>query len=59
LALTGCMTDDPGRPYAVSAQSGDWKIDKQRDRITGAPLSGAIVNASAGYNSYRDRPIAA
>lgn len=47
--LTGCKTDD-----GLSAKSGSWSIDKQADRITGAPLSGAIVYTLTSNNSMSD-----
>jgi hypothetical protein len=46
LPLGGCLRD----PYVSTTSivtSGQWKIDRMTDRVTGAPISSAGVNAMA------------
>ena len=54
LSLGGCFRD----PYVDTAQvvqSGNWRIDRQTDRITNAPISSALVTAMAS-NTYEPFP---
>ncbi len=54
IALGGCSRD----PYVTSdgdAISGNWRIARQTDRITGSPLASVAIVAMAS-NTYEDFP---
>lgn len=43
MVLGACAARDPLVSASDTAASGNWKIERQVDRITGAPLSSAIL----------------
>ncbi|HZL39689.1 MAG TPA: hypothetical protein VFC45_05340 [Pseudolabrys sp.] len=53
LLLADCGMRDPFvniNPYDTTP-SGDWRIEKQVDRITGAPISNAFLTPRQASNS--------
>jgi hypothetical protein len=48
--LGGCLTSDPPS-YSTYAKAGSWRIDRQVDRITAAPVAGASVNTQSSSNT--------
>jgi hypothetical protein len=53
LALGACVTArDPIVTTAVPARAGNWMLDRQIDRTTGAPLSSAyVITKTSSYSS--------
>jgi hypothetical protein len=51
LALGGCSARDPYVSSARAAPAGDWRIERQTDRVTGAPLSSAFLMTKQSSNS--------
>lgn len=51
MALTACATRDPAVTMAGAATVGNWRIERQVDRITGAPISSAYLPTRAVSNS--------
>ena len=49
--LGACVTRDPTVSTANAVPSGNWKIERQVDRITGAPLSSAFLMTRTVSNS--------
>jgi hypothetical protein len=56
VALSACAGRDPLVSNASAVPSGDWRIERQVDRITGAPLSSAFVMTKNSSNSQVDFP---
>jgi hypothetical protein len=50
-ALSGCMGRDPLVSSAQATPAGNWKIERQVDRITGAPLASALLVTRASSNT--------
>lgn len=51
LALSACVTRDPAVSVSNPTISGNWKIERQVDRITGVPLPSAQLMTSVSSNS--------
>lgn len=52
VALLGaCAKRDPLVSTAGATPAGNWRIERQVDRVTGAPLSSAILMTSTSSNS--------
>ncbi|HVV80888.1 MAG TPA: hypothetical protein VHD59_14940 [Pseudolabrys sp.] len=52
LSLSACAgVRDPTVGTTNTVQAGEWRIEKQIDRITGAPLESALVVASSSHSS--------
>lgn len=51
LSLCACAARDPLVSIAGATPSGDWRIERQVDRITGAPLSSALLQTRSSSNS--------
>lgn len=49
--LGGCVTRDPAVSVTSATPSGNWKIEKTVDRITGAPLPSAQLMTRTSSNS--------
>ncbi|MBN8962217.1 MAG: hypothetical protein J0H71_13875 [Rhizobiales bacterium] len=49
--LGGCITRDPAVSVSNATPSGNWKIEKTVDRITGAPLPSAQLMTRTSSNS--------
>jgi hypothetical protein len=49
--LGGCAARDPLVSNAVTASSGNWRVERQIDRITGAPMSSALLMAQASNSA--------
>lgn len=50
--LCGCTARDPYVTAAAGVASGNWRIERQIDRITGAPSSSAmLITASSSHSS--------
>ena len=43
LLLAACVTHDPAVSISNTASAGNWKIERQIDRVTGAPFSSALL----------------
>ena len=56
LLLSACAGRDPYVSNAAAVPSGNWQIDRQVDRITGAPLSSAMLMTNRSSNSAVDFP---
>lgn len=56
LLLDACATRDPLVSTAGATPSGNWRIERQIDRITGAPISSALLPTSVSSNSAVDYP---
>lgn len=56
VLLGACMTRDPYVASPANTSSGAWKIERQVDRITGAPVPSAIIVIDNASNSFADRP---
>jgi len=54
-ALAGCLGRDPYVTSANETQVGAWRISRQPDRVTGAPLPSAGI-ATMASNTYSDVP---
>ena len=50
LPASGCARD-PMVSTAYATPVGNWKVERQVDRITGAPLSSALLTANTGSNT--------
>ena len=53
--LAACAVRDPFVYNSKSQSSGDWTIERQTDRITGAPITSAFVTTRAS-NSIAEYP---
>lgn len=51
LLLGACVTRDPAVSVSNATTSGNWKIERQIDRITGTPLPSAQLMTAASSNS--------
>jgi hypothetical protein len=51
VVLGGCVTRDPAVSVSNATPSGNWKIEKTVDRITGAPLPSAQLMTRTSSNS--------
>jgi hypothetical protein len=51
LTLCACRDRDPLVSSASAIPVGDWRIERQTDRITGEPLSSAILMTAKSSNS--------
>ena len=51
LPLAGCPARDPIVSTSTPAPVGNWRIERQTDRITGAPLSSAFLTTRNSSNS--------
>jgi hypothetical protein len=51
LLLAACSGYDPYVYGGKSAMAGHWRIEQQADRVTGAPISSAMVNTSRVANA--------
>jgi hypothetical protein len=56
LLLGACSGRDPLVSNAGAKPVGNWRVEHQTDRITGAPLSSAFVIAPGASNSAVDFP---
>ncbi|MES2752622.1 MAG: hypothetical protein V4661_14735 [Pseudomonadota bacterium] len=56
VGLGGCAGRDPYVAAPASTPSGNWKIERQIDRITGVPVPAAINVIDNASNSFADRP---
>lgn len=56
VLLGACAGRDPYVAAPANTASGAWKIERQVDRITGAPVPSAIVVIDNASNSFADRP---
>ncbi len=51
LPLAGCLARDPIVSSTNAAPVGNWRIERQTDRITGQPLSSAFLTTRDSSNS--------
>jgi hypothetical protein len=51
LPLAGCFGRDPIVSSSFAAPVGNWRVERQTDRITGAPLSSAFLITRDSSNS--------
>jgi hypothetical protein len=49
--LCGCATRDPAVMTNDTTRAGNWRIETQIDRITGAPLESALLVAPSSHSS--------
>jgi hypothetical protein len=49
--LSGCAARDPLVSNAVTAPAGNWRVERQTDRITGAPIASALLMAQASNSA--------
>lgn len=50
LPLSGCVTArDPAVTPAVAKSSGNWRVERQTDRVTGAPMPNAYLTARSSH----------
>jgi hypothetical protein len=54
LPLAGCFGRDPIVSTSFAAPVGNWRVERQTDRITGAPLSSVILTTRDCSNSVVD-----
>ena len=54
LVLGGCAGRDPYVATPATTTSGNWKIEKQEDRITGVPVPSAMLIIPNASNSFAD-----
>ncbi len=52
--LSACLTPDPYVANPATTTSGNWKIEKQIDRITGVPVPSAILIIDNASNSFAE-----
>jgi hypothetical protein len=50
LVLGACATRDPVVAPADTARAGNWQIERQVDRITGAPIESALLTAPSSHS---------
>lgn len=53
LQAAGCSNRDPYVTQAGAVSSGNWTIERQPDRVTGAPMSSALL-VGPSSNTYVD-----
>src|SRR5438477_4850946 len=51
ISVGACAARDPLVSMAGATTSGDWRIERQVDRITGTPLSSALLPTKSSSNS--------
>jgi len=51
--LGGCAARDPAVSSSDTIAAGNWKIERQIDRITGTPLASAMLSASSSHPRSR------
>jgi hypothetical protein len=51
LSLTACAARDPLVSSSNAAPAGSWRIERQVDRVTGAPLASAFLTSRSSANS--------
>jgi hypothetical protein len=56
LMLSACAARDPLVSSAAAVPSGNWRIERQMDRITGAPLASAFLMTKTSSNSAEPFP---
>src|SRR5437016_1677600 len=56
LLLSACAARDPFVSNASAVPSGDWRIERQVDRVTGVPLSSAFVISKNSSNTLVPYP---
>jgi hypothetical protein len=56
ILLSACVARDPLVTYAGAVPSGNWRIERQVDRVTGSPLSSAVLMTNRSSNSAVDFP---
>jgi len=56
LGLGACAGRDPYVVAPASTPSGNWKIERQIDRITGVPVPAATNAIDNASNSFAERP---
>ncbi len=55
--LASCVSRDPFVETTIPVKrSGNWRIEQQVDRVTGAPVSNAFVTTLNASNSHVDFP---
>ncbi len=52
VIVSGCAGRDPYVATPATTTSGNWKIEKQEDRITGVPVPSAMVVIPNASNSF-------
>lgn len=57
--LGACQTPDPYVVAPATTTSGNWKIERQVDRVTGVPVPSATNTINNASNSFAERPSAA
>ncbi len=50
LLLAACAGRDPVVTTSDTVPSGDWRIERQVDRITGAPIASAMLTAPSSHS---------
>lgn len=55
LLCAACASKDP-IVTAIGGPVGNWRVERQTDRITGAPISNAWLNTTTSSNTYADFP---
>jgi hypothetical protein len=51
LLLSACAARDPIVSTAGATPVGNWRVERQVDRVTGAPLSSALLRTASSSNS--------
>ncbi len=51
VSLSACATRDPFVSTAGATPSGNWRIERQVDRVTGAPLTSALLTTRSSSHS--------
>lgn len=54
MVLGACATPDPYVANPATTTSGNWKIEKQVDRITGVPVPSAMLVIDNASNSFAE-----
>ncbi len=55
MVLGACQMRDPYVAAPATATSGNWKIERQVDRVTGVPVPSA-TNINNASNTFAERP---
>jgi hypothetical protein len=56
LLVSACAKRDPLVSTAGATPVGDWRVERQQDRVTGAPLSSALLPTARSSNSAEPFP---
>jgi hypothetical protein len=56
VLVGACTARDPLVSSSAATPSGAWRIERQIDRVTGAPLASAFVTSAGASNSAVDFP---